>query len=145
MVIANEVLLFGFPIQIQIIIKGAVIVMRLLSQSVSRKEKAARRRLVLRHCSCLFFDGVSGVPRCILNIARGIVGGSLGLIDLAFGFQVLITTELTGTFFDGAFCLVGSALYMFAIHDRVAVWIGHNESVAQWFLGETSAGLVEDF
>src|SRR5215217_7823358 len=70
------------------------------------------------HPSCLFFEGVSGVPRCILHIARGVVGGSLGLIDLPFGFHILVTSELTGTFFDGALCLVGSALHMFAIHER---------------------------
>jgi hypothetical protein len=65
--------------------------------------------------SCLFLDGVSGVPRCILHIAGGVMRGSLGLIKLAFGFHVLVTTELTGTFFDGAFGLVRSALYVFAI------------------------------
>jgi hypothetical protein len=69
----------------------------------SGKEKAARRRLVLVISSCLFLDGVSGIPRCILHIAHGVVGGSLGLIKLAFGFHVLVTTEFTGTFFDGAF------------------------------------------
>src|ERR1700750_356707 len=97
--------------------------MRLLTQS--GQEKTARARLVLGHPSCLFFNGVSGVPRCILDIARGVVRGSLGLIDLAFGFHVLVTTELTGTFFDGAFCLVGTPLYMFAIHDRVPLLSGY--------------------
>ena len=102
------------------------------------KEKAAQRRLVLGQPSCLFLDGVSGVPRCILHIARGVMGGSLGLINLAFGFHVFVTTELTGTFFDGAFGLVGSALHMFAIHDRVPLLsrIWDNERVALWFLGE---------
>src|SRR5438045_7416239 len=88
------------------------------------KEKAARRRLVLGHPSRLFFESVSGVPRCILHISRGVVGGSLGLIDLAFGFHVLVTTELTGTFFDGAFCLVGGALHMFAIHNLFLCSLG---------------------
>jgi hypothetical protein len=68
--------------------------------------------------SCLFFDGVSGVPRCILNIARGVVGRSLSRVDLAFGFHVLVTTELTGTFFDGAFCLVGSARTMSVLEEK---------------------------
>jgi hypothetical protein len=85
---------------------------------------------------CLFLNGVSGVPRCILHIARSVVDGSLGLINLAFGFHVLVTTELTGTFFDGAFGLVRSALYMFAIHDRVPLLTGmrDNERGARWFL-----------
>src|SRR5580704_12598233 len=97
----------------------------MLTRALGGKESAARRRLVLGHPSCSFLDGVSGVPRCILNIARGVVRGSLGLIDLAFGFHVLVTTELPGTFFDGAFCLVGGALYMFAIHDRVPLLSGY--------------------
>ena len=83
--------------------------------------------------SCLFLDGVSGVPRCILHIAGGVMRGSLGLIKLAFGFHVLVTTELTGTFFDGAFGLVRSALYVFAIHDLCSLLSGMrgNERVAR--------------
>jgi hypothetical protein len=40
-------------------------------------------------------------------------------IDRAFGFHIFITSEVTGTFLDGAFHLVGSALQMFAVHDHV--------------------------
>jgi hypothetical protein len=85
--------------------------------------------------SCLFLDGVSCIPRCILHIARGFVGGPLGFIDLALGFQVLVTSELTGTFFHGAFGLIGSTLHMFAIHDRVPLRSGirDNEGITQSF------------
>jgi hypothetical protein len=78
--------------------------------------------------SCLFFDGVSGVPRRILHITCGVVDGTLGLIDLAFGFHVLVTSELTGTFLDGAFGFLCSALHMFTIHDPVPYFVGYGEN-----------------
>ncbi|MEY9358649.1 hypothetical protein ABH994_001370 [Bradyrhizobium yuanmingense] len=60
---------------------------------------------------CSFLEGVSGVPRCILHISRRVVGRSRRLVDLAFGFHVLVADKFTDTFFDGAFCLVGKALH----------------------------------
>jgi hypothetical protein len=68
------------------------------------------------------------------------VGGTLGLIDLAFGFQVFATGELTGAFFDGALCLVGSALHVFAIHDRVPGMQIDSDARAK-FVAKTLLGL----
>ena len=38
----------------------------------------------------LFLYGVRSISRCILNVASGVVSGTLGFIDLAFGFQALV-------------------------------------------------------
>jgi hypothetical protein len=115
------------------------------ARALSGKQKAALRRLVLDYLFCLFFDGVSGVPRCILHIARGIMGGSLGLIDLPFGFHTLVTTELTGTLFDGAFYLLGSALHVFAIHDVfLSVWDTGQRKSCVVVPRRTSGGLAHD-
>ena len=77
----------------------------------AKKKPPGGGEFLSRPC-CLFFDGVSRVSRCILNIAGGVVGRSLGLIDLAFGFQILVTSELAGTFFYGPFSLVSRPLHV---------------------------------
>src|SRR5947207_1143510 len=84
----------------------------------SHKEKAARRRLVLDHPSCLFRYGVGGIARCILHISRSIVGGTLGLIHLAFGLHFFVVGELTCTFFDGALGFISGTLHVLTIHAR---------------------------
>jgi hypothetical protein len=84
----------------------------------AKKEKSRPEAASFWLFLLLTFHGVSGLPRCILHVARDIVGGTLGLIELSFGFHFLVTGELTGTFLDGTFGFVGSALHVFAIHDR---------------------------
>ena len=51
----------------------------------------------------------------IFDIARDVVRFAFGLIELAFRLQLLVAGHLAGGIFDGALCLIGGALDVFAI------------------------------
>jgi hypothetical protein len=56
------------------------------------------------------------ISRRVLNVARGVVCGTLGLIDFAFGLKLFISGQFAGGIFDSAFGLIGRALNVFTIH-----------------------------
>jgi hypothetical protein len=52
---------------------------------------------------------VSCVSGYVPDVARDFVRGALGLVDLAFCLELLVTGQLAGCFLDGALHLVGGA------------------------------------
>src|SRR5690349_12149276 len=65
----------------------------------------------------LRLQAVGGVTRRILHVTGGVAQSALRLVGLAFGFELLVASDLAGAFLDGALCLLGESLHVLAIHD----------------------------
>jgi hypothetical protein len=77
------------------------------------RPKAAQFRVIR-----LFLLRIGGNPPGILEVASCVVRIALGLVDLAFGLQILVTHHLTGALFDRALGFLGETLDVFAVQLR---------------------------
>jgi hypothetical protein len=79
-------------------------------------ERTARRKTPFHfHFLCLF----RSVPNGVLDIARHLVRGAFGLIQLALGFFFFVAGYLGGDLFHRAFDLLRGSFDVFAIHVKL--------------------------